>query len=77
MTQRKIKVCAYVRGSSPHAKSIHQHDWRPRFCREQRCLGFLEECEHSEVRTITERNEIRKMIAYLQKLKKHTEGDNL
>ena len=69
MTQRKIKICAYIKGSSPKAHEKHQHDWRPKICRDRGCIGALLDCENKLMYTIKERAKIKEMLAYLKKIR--------
>jgi len=65
----KLKVCVHVHGSSPAPHEARQHDWRPSSCRKMNCHGFLENCETGMVRKFKTKEDIRKMIAYLRRLK--------
>jgi len=69
MTHRKIAVCAFVRGSLPQTHDKRQHDHRPDQCRNRGCFGLLTDCEYKIVIHVNNRDDIRKMIGYLKKLK--------
>jgi len=66
-----LRVCPFIRSSSPHPHERHQHDFRPVKCKAKRCYGYLVDCEHGqEYRMSFKTNEEkRRIIAYLRKLK--------
>jgi hypothetical protein len=70
MTHRKITVCGFMKCSSPKLEDKRQHDWRPAKCREKGCYGILFDCESKHAIEIRNREEIKKAIAYIRKLKR-------
>ena len=71
--RKGLKVCVYVHGSSPQEHDPRKHDWRPIVCRKKGCLGFIKNCKTEIVHKFKTKEDIRKMIAYLRKLKEHGE----
>jgi hypothetical protein len=69
MTYRKIIVCGFIKSNSPKAHEKRQHDCRPPVCKGKGCYGLLDGCESKHIHEITDRSQIKDMLAYLRKLK--------
>lgn len=69
----RMKVCVHVKSSSPQDSDPRKHDWRPTMCRKKNCHGLMIDCDHHIVRHIHDKEEVKKMISYLRKLKDEAE----